>query len=262
MSLAMLRLDPHRLERALHHLVRRRRIGALVGSSGGGTVAAAPGRSVVISSSSLPAARRAAAACDGDLRRGLPSGARGNGVFARRFCSVLPPPSRLACASIRPCSASSCDFAFTSATSSGGSLSKSLSGSRGGSGSRAPRREARARHRQRRREQPVAAWRRERFGRNARRRQRARDADARRLARGRRVLPGAAGLRDAVCDAGAAAACLRACGAETSARSRLRADLEVRHLRPVEKGCGDHLTPAHAIVMAACGAETNPISAG
>jgi hypothetical protein len=53
-------------------------------------------------------------------------GSAGSGVFALRGASVLPPPSRLACARMSAFVGLDVDFAFTSATSSGGALSCSL----------------------------------------------------------------------------------------------------------------------------------------
>ena len=58
--------------------------------------------------------------------RGVSRGATGNGVFARRSFSVLPPPSRFACARISAFTGFDADLALTSATTSGGPLSLSL----------------------------------------------------------------------------------------------------------------------------------------
>jgi hypothetical protein len=51
---------------------------------------------------------------------GASFGSTGNGVFARRSASVLPPPSRFACARMSAFVGLVFDLALTSATSSGG----------------------------------------------------------------------------------------------------------------------------------------------
>ena len=75
---------------------------------------------------------------DGLLRRdrdrrcsARPSACTGSGVFARRSASVLPPPSRWACARMSALVGLVCDFALTSATSSGGPRSNMLERSNG-----------------------------------------------------------------------------------------------------------------------------------
>jgi hypothetical protein len=66
-------------------------------------------------------------------------GSTGIGVLARRFASVLPPPSRLACARMSATTGLVFDFAFTSATSSGG-CGPGVSDRTAETGSRAARR--------------------------------------------------------------------------------------------------------------------------
>ena len=61
----------------------------------------------------------------------LAFGNTGNGVFARRGRSVLPPPSRLDWARISATAGFNFDLAFTSATSSGGVRSLICAGSNG-----------------------------------------------------------------------------------------------------------------------------------
>jgi hypothetical protein len=61
----------------------------------------------------------------------LSFGNTGSGVFARRSASVLPPPSRFACARMSAFAGADFDFALTSATSSGGPRSSILRRSNG-----------------------------------------------------------------------------------------------------------------------------------
>ena len=61
----------------------------------------------------------------------LSLGRTGNGVFARRLASVLPPPSRWCCARISALVGLVLDLALTSATSSGGPLRSNTERSNG-----------------------------------------------------------------------------------------------------------------------------------
>ena len=61
---------------------------------------------------------------------GLSRGRTGSGVLARRLASVLPPPSRFACARISALVGLDFDLALTSATSSGGPLRSSAESSK------------------------------------------------------------------------------------------------------------------------------------
>ena len=95
-----LRFELHRLERALHQFVRR---AAARSAPRRRPASAGPRRSApiaVASSARASAARAFPRVCVATATccSGLFFGSTGSGVFARRSASVLPPPSRFACA--------------------------------------------------------------------------------------------------------------------------------------------------------------------
>ena len=121
MSLAMRAHGGHRFERALHELARRRHRHGLGRSTGFGMEGAAEALWMRVINSRASCSSTSSL-CDATAISpvAFALGNTGNGVFARRGSSVLPPPSRLDCARISATAGFSFDFAFTSATSSGG----------------------------------------------------------------------------------------------------------------------------------------------
>ena len=106
------------------------RSGASVGAGSG----AATGRDLQLRHAAPASAARAprpSAWRPRSAGRALSFGSTGSGVFARRLASVLPPPSRFACARMSALVGFAIVLALTSATSSGGPLSVSCFRSNG-----------------------------------------------------------------------------------------------------------------------------------
>ena len=92
-----LRLEAHRLQRLLHELVGRRQVGLLLDVGAASAATAAPARcdSCVMSSRVCFSSASTFCVATATCWSGAFFGSTGNGVLARRFASVLPPPSRL-----------------------------------------------------------------------------------------------------------------------------------------------------------------------